>query len=52
MAHQYNQNIDPSFINDLPIEIVTSFLIAKGVVMTRNEADHLYKVTNVATQGH
>lgn len=47
----YNPNLDPSFINDLPIENITSFLIAKGVIMTKNEADHLFKVTNVATQG-
>lgn len=52
MATTYDNNMDPSFINELPTEIVSSFLVRKGVVMNANEAANLYKLTNITTQGH
>lgn len=38
MADTYGDNMDVSFVNDLPTEIVSSFLVRKGVVMNANEA--------------
>ena len=33
------------------MDLVTKFLIKKGLVHTENEAEHLYKITNVTAEG-
>lgn len=52
MAIQFDKNIHHTFINDIPEEIVTSFLIQKDVVQNKEKAMQLYKVTHVNMQGH
>jgi hypothetical protein len=51
IARQHNEDTDPKFINDAPVGLVTKFLIKKGLVHTENEAEHLYKITNVTAEG-
>ena len=51
IARQHNEDTDPKFINEAPVDLVTKFLIKKGLVHTENEAEHLYKITNVAAEG-
>lgn len=41
-----------SFINDLPQETVTDFLVAKGIVENPLKAMELYKITHVHQQGY
>lgn len=50
IAKEHNDEADPDFINVLPVELVTKFLIKKGIVMTENHAHHLYKISNIVTE--
>ena len=43
MAEEYNPNIHHSFVRDIPINIVTKFLVQKGVVKDEHNATLLYK---------
>jgi len=43
MAEEYNPNIHHSFVRDIPLPIVTKFLVKKGVVQDEHNANMLYK---------
>lgn len=49
MAIIFNPNLHHTFINDIPIKIVTEFLIKKGVVNDKEQCLGLYRATYVNT---
>ena len=43
LAKQYKPDIHYSFVNDLPIGLVSNFMVSKGVVPHTTEALRLFK---------